>query len=647
MTRPFFFSLLTVALLTTGCRSQPSGSSSSATVNTGIATGRPVIFVGLDGADWQLLDDYIASGAMPNLARLTREGTSGVLETIRPPLSPLIWTSMMTGVSPLDHGILDFVQFNAKTGAKEPITSSLRRAPAIWNMASSAGKRVAALGLWATYPAETVNGTIVSDRLFTFLFKEAAPPAGIVFPAGRDQWARDALQHAGQTVDEAALRQYLPWLTHDDYRKFAESDDPYAQPVSALRRILIDTQVYDTLGRDAIQRDRPDLAIVYIEGTDTIGHVFSPFAPPRQPQVSQADYDHFHDVPARYFTQIDATLGEYIRLAEQSHAVLMLASDHGFLWKDGRPTTLSSNATTTAAKWHRSEGMYVVWGAGIGASAGHTGRGSVQQVCATLLALLGLPAGRDVEGPPLPGAPAATAAKVDYYAQYQPAAAPASNGAAVDRDTLAKLKSLGYVSDGGPSSSRTAGATRTPGSYNNEGVILKEHNKPVPAIEAFERALALDPDLASALWNLSDLLYARGSDLDRSDQMLVRALGHGLPDGPKLVVGRAIGYQRAGQADRSLAIVNAALKTRPDEAEFWLFRGRYRVEAKECAGAAADFERAERLAPNHAPAYASEGVARLCAGDNAAARRAFSRSLELDPNQPKVREFLQTLGRTS
>ena len=151
---------------------------------------------------------------------------------------------------------------------------------------------------------------------------------------------------------------------------------------------------------------------------------------------------------------------------------------------------------------------------------------------------------------------------------------------------------------------------------------------------------------ASALWNLSDLLFARGSDLDRSDAMLVRALAHGLPDGPKLLIGRAIGYQRAGQADRSLALVNAALEAQPDEAELWLFRGRYRVDAHECAGAAADFERAERLAPTSAPAYASEGVARLCAGDKGAARRAFTRSLEIDPNQPKVREFLQTLGRT-
>src|SRR2546430_788827 len=33
------------------------------------AHARPVIFIGLDGADWQLLDDYVQSGAMPALKR--------------------------------------------------------------------------------------------------------------------------------------------------------------------------------------------------------------------------------------------------------------------------------------------------------------------------------------------------------------------------------------------------------------------------------------------------------------------------------------------------------------------------------------------------------------------------------------------------
>ena len=40
----------------------------------------------------------------------------------------------------------------------------------------------------------------------------------------------------------------------------------------------------------------------------------------------------------------------------------MLASDHGFSWIDDRPTQVSSNAQATAAKWHRKDGIYLLWG---------------------------------------------------------------------------------------------------------------------------------------------------------------------------------------------------------------------------------------------------------------------------------------------
>ena len=83
-------------------------------------------------------------------------------------------------------------------------------------------------------------------------------------------------------------------------------------------------------------------------------------------------------------------------------------------------------------------------------------------------------------------------------------------------------ESLGYIgaseSDTAPPGSR--GSTRTAGSYNNEGVIFKERGKLPQAIEAFEKALAVDPNLASAQWNLSDVLYAMRQDLDRSDELL-------------------------------------------------------------------------------------------------------------------------------
>ena len=177
-------------------------------------------------------------------------------------------------------------------------------------------------------------------------------------------------------------------------------------------------------------------------------------------------------------------------------------------------------------------------------------------------------------------------------------------------------------------------------------MILRDRGDAVRAIEAFERGLALDPNLASALWNLSDVLFSRQNDLDRSDDLLVKAFARGLPDGTKYLIGRAIGYQRTGQADRALHLLNVAVQAQPGNADVLLFRGRYRVDAHECAGALEDFRKAEQLAPNDPAAFASEGLARMCLGDRARARSAFARSLQLDPNQPNVRDFLKTLGGT-
>jgi Flp pilus assembly protein TadD len=388
---------------------------------------------------------------------------------------------------------------------------------------------------------------------------------------------------------------------------------------------------------------------VYFQGTDSIGHVFAPYAPPRQPEVDAADFERYHDVPEQYFHAFDAVIADYARVAEDSGSVLMIASDHGFLWGEGRPTTISSVATGTAARWHAPDGIYLLLGSGIPATPGHDASGSVEQVGATLLALLGLPPGRDVNGDPLTGAEPTGAPRVDYFAHFRPSSAPPADRAkaAVSDEALANLRSLGYIGSGestvAPAGAR--GSTRSPGSYNNEGVIERARDKMAQAIAAFERALVLDPNLVSAQWNLSDLMYARGKDLDRADALLQQAFAGGLPDANRYLIGRAIAYQRNGQMPRSIALIDGALKVHPDDPELWLFRGRYRVEASDCAGAARDFARATSLAPRNPAAFASLGLARMCGGDRDGARLAFERSLKLDPAQPNVREYLAKVGR--
>ena len=284
-----------------------------------------------------------------------------------------------------------------------------------------------------------------------------------------------------------------------------------------------------------------------------------------------------------------------------------------------------------------------MWGGGIKPSGGHSGSGGVAQVTSTLLALAGIPAAANIAGPPLPGAPPPIAPPVDYRPHYTPATVVAATESAarskVDQETVDKLRALGYI--GAAGGGGQAIGTRTGGSFNNEGLLLKQQGRTAEAIEAFDSALTVDPNLASALWNLSDLLFAEQKSLDKSDALLVRAWANGLPEGRRYLIGRAIGYQREGRVDRSLKLLTDAATAKPDDAEVWLFRGRYRVETGDCVGAVTDFQRAVHLDAANAAAYASLGLGQMCAGDQPGARESFKRSLSLDPNQPKLREILR------
>jgi tetratricopeptide (TPR) repeat protein len=643
------------------------------------STHRPPVWViGLDGADWRYLDELMASGAMPELERLVRDGRRGVLNTEQPPLSPLLWTTMMTGVSPLEHRILDFARRRPGDGVPEPITSSERRVPAVWNMAAGARRKVVVLGLWATHPAEAVNGLMVADRFFSFLHPDEAP-AGSVAPPERLPWAKERLRGAQAAADIVALRAYLPWLDERELQRETKGRDPYADPVSALRRILVETATYDALFRDAIAEIDPDLAILYLQGTDSVGHAFARYAPPALADVEPGDVARYGGVPEAYFRHVDELLGAYARLAQQRGARLLLVSDHGFRWGDDRPVGLSSSAHGTAAKWHRGEGIWLLSGPGV--RQGNGAAGGVRQVCATILDLLGLPPGIGLAGPslavdalPRRVGPARTA--VDYRRAFEPmngeeaANAPTGDaGSASGDEALAALRALGYVAGDEPGAKRTAAAakpsngqaapgdnvanssaaaatfsTRTPASFDNEGLILRAEGRGDEARNAFEAALLLSPADPSAEWNLSDLLHDRPAERDRSDALLMQALAGGLAEGADALGNRVLDYAAAGDRTRAQHLLDAGLARMPREPRLWLLAGRLLLEREQCAPALRDFERATDLAPDRAEAFAAVGVARLCLGDSTGAAEALRRSLALDPNQPQLRSRLAELG---
>ena len=105
---------------------------------------------------------------MPTFAKLIEGGTRSVLMSEKPMRSPALWTTIATGQPRATHRIFDFVTgswYWPKAERKKKqrlVTSDMRESPALWNMASDAGKESLVVGWLNTWPAEKINGVMVA-----------------------------------------------------------------------------------------------------------------------------------------------------------------------------------------------------------------------------------------------------------------------------------------------------------------------------------------------------------------------------------------------------------------------------------------------------------------------------------------------------
>jgi predicted AlkP superfamily phosphohydrolase/phosphomutase len=74
-----------------------------------------VVVVGLDGLDPKRLGRLIDEGRLPHFKELRDRGTVCELSTTLPPISPVAWSSFMTGVNPGKHNIFDFLNRDLRT----------------------------------------------------------------------------------------------------------------------------------------------------------------------------------------------------------------------------------------------------------------------------------------------------------------------------------------------------------------------------------------------------------------------------------------------------------------------------------------------------------------------------------------------------
>lgn len=125
-------------------------------------SARPrAIVIGIDGACWDVLRPLLDAGELPNLSALLSRGAARPLLSTRPPISPVAWTTMMTGVNPGRHGITGW----ADLVTQRVFSSGDVQAPFLWELLSRAGLTVGVFNVPMTCPAEPVNGYMVSGEI--------------------------------------------------------------------------------------------------------------------------------------------------------------------------------------------------------------------------------------------------------------------------------------------------------------------------------------------------------------------------------------------------------------------------------------------------------------------------------------------------
>jgi predicted AlkP superfamily phosphohydrolase/phosphomutase len=123
---------------------------------------RRVLIIGLEGISPQLLISWMDEGKLPNLAKISKNGTIVNLTSPLPLVSPVTWASFSTGKNPGKHGIFGWQQCDFLTYKTYIPFSKDVKSKTFWEILSEEGKRVIIINAYLTYPPKDINGIIIS-----------------------------------------------------------------------------------------------------------------------------------------------------------------------------------------------------------------------------------------------------------------------------------------------------------------------------------------------------------------------------------------------------------------------------------------------------------------------------------------------------
>ena len=354
-----------------------------------------VLVVGWDSADWKIIDKLMSNGLMPAMKSIVDNGVRGKLATLDPPLSPMLWTSMATGVRPFDHGVLGFVEPDEKGGVR-PVSSYSRKVKAIWNMLSIEGIKSNVVGWWPSNPVESINGCMVSNLFHqekvgkeVVEIKDWKVPEGSVYPERIIDKIEDLRVHPYEITGNLIMP-FVPQAVALNKKQ--------DKRLNVIAKLLAHATTVHATATELMTSEPWDFTAVYHDAMDHFSHAFMKYHPPQMKGIKDETYELYKDVVIGAYIYHDMMLERMLKLVDDETTVMVI-SDHGFHSDHLRPTHVPQIPSGPAIE-HAPYGVIAIKGPGIKKGESIYGA-SVLDVTPTILTLFDLPIGRDMVGKPL------------------------------------------------------------------------------------------------------------------------------------------------------------------------------------------------------------------------------------------------------
>ena len=338
----------------------------------------------LDGASLEYVWPRVAAGRLPNFGRVLDAGASMDLATIRPTQPDPVWTAVATGMYPNKNGVRSAASYFAYGDDRpldllpdhcfshvlvrlgvvrdQPNSSAARRARPLWTILSDYGLSAGIVRWPLTYPAQPVNGFLVTDRFHQLVGSMIENDERSVYPPEMLSTARDAF--AGASGPEQ-------W-----------------------------DELYGDAARELVAQHPVQLEAVRYRNLDTAGHYYLRYAQPRAfgGDVSDEDRQQHGAVLDRAYAVIDGVIGAAIERQSPGDLLLVVS---GFGMQPVGPLThlaarVLRDPDVSGTHENAPDGFMLAFGTPV--TPGRKQRGSIVDVTPTILYFLGVPIGRDMDG---------------------------------------------------------------------------------------------------------------------------------------------------------------------------------------------------------------------------------------------------------